>query len=638
VARVLLESPVPHLDRPFDYLVTRELDAAARPGVRVRVRFGGRRLTGYLLERVAAAEPGVKPVPLLAVVSDEMVLTPEILALSQAVAERYAGTVADVLRSAVVPRVAKVEAEPRSVPLTAVGGVEQGEWATDEGGPEFLDSLRGPEPARVVMSVRPQAGQGWAQRLAIAAATASDAGRGVVLLVPDARDLERLTPALDAVLGPGGYARLTAEDGPTPRYRAFLRLARGEVRVAVGTRNAAFAPVRDLGLVIMWDDHDAAYVEPRAPYQHAREVLLLRASRAGAGALFASPARSAEAQRLVLTGWATEIRAPREALRRSAPWVRASSDTSQAARDPFPGARVPHLAWESAKKALESGPVLVQVARTGFVPVLRCERCRTPARCRHCEGPLAVLHSGSDPVCRWCGTYERAFRCQECGSPRLRAGRVGADRTAEELGRSFPGVPVVRSTGADGVRHVGADPALVIATPGAEPVAEGGYAAVLLLDADAQLAPEGLRVGEDAMHRWFAAASLARGREEGGVVVLTGHPSPQGEALLRWDPAGAAERELAERAQVGLPPAVRHAEVTGPAATADAVVTDVSQAAQLRSIGPVPGEEEGSHRWILFFDHAHGEHVTSLLRRRKALGSLRRDPVVRIRVDSPDDL
>ncbi|MDR2255838.1 MAG: primosomal protein PriA [Arthrobacter sp.] len=695
VARVLLETPVPHLDRPFDYLVPLELHDAALPGVRVRVPFGGRRLNGYLLERVDTPEPGVKPVPLAAVVSPEVVLTPEVLALARAVAERFAGTVADVLRAALPPRVAKVEREERPTPadVSADAGdastdareapgdasaaetpseradaaeapadvsdasgdtaaadepseradtqaIEAGLWALEEGGEAFLAALAQGHSPRVVTSCPPEGGAGWALRLARAARATLASGRGALLLVPDARDLEPLCAVLDAEVGPEAYVRLSAEDGPTPRYRAFLRAARGQARVVVGTRNAAFAPVADLGLVAMWDDHDSSYLEPRAPYHHAREVLLLRAAQAECAALFASAARSAEAQRLVLTGWAQELSVPRPVLRELAPWVRAAADDFAAQRDPLlHAARVPRIAWEAAKRALEHAPVLVQVARTGFLPALRCERCREPARCPKCGGPLALTRSGGDPVCRWCGTYCRDFSCPTCGGRRLRAGTVGADRTAEELGRAFPGVPIVRSTGADGVRHVPATPALVIATPGAEPIAEGGYGAVLLLDADAQLAPEGLRVGEDALHRWFAAASLAKGRKEGGVVVLTGHASPQGQALVRWDPAGAAQRELGERAQAGLPPAVRSAVLVGQAAAADRFASDLAAAAEgLRLVGPTPGEEPEEHRWILFFDHAHGPRVTSLLRRRKGLGSLRKDPVVHVRVDDPGAL
>ncbi|WP_394161471.1 primosomal protein N' family DNA-binding protein [Galactobacter valiniphilus] len=638
VARVLLETPVPHLDRPFDYLVSAELDDAARPGVRVRVPFGGRRLNGYLLERVDEPEPGVRPVPLAAVVSPEVVLDPDVLALARDVAERYAGTVADVLRAALPPRVAKVEKEEREAQEPFDPGLpEPGPWSLEDGGAAFLDALAAGESPRVVTSCPPDGGAGWATRLALAAQATLASGRGALLLVPDARDLERLCEVLDELLGAHNYARLSADDGPTPRYRAFLRAARGDVALVVGTRNAAFAPVRNLGLVSMWDDHDSSYLEPRAPYHHAREVLLLRAAQAGCAALFASAARSAEAQRLVLTGWAQELSVPRSTLRDVAPWVRAAADDFAAQRDPLlHAARVPRIAWEAAKRALESAPVLVQVARTGFLPALRCERCREAARCPKCGGPLALARSGGDPVCRWCGTYCRDFTCPHCHGKRLRAGTVGADRTAEELGRAFPGVAIVRATGADGVRSVGPTPALVISTPGAEPVAEGGYGAVLILDADAQLAPEGLRVGEDALHRWFAAASLAKGREAGGVVVLTGHASPQGRALVRWDPAGAAQRELGERSQAALPPAVRSAVLVGPAAAADRFASDIAAAAEgLRLVGPTPGEEPEEHRWILFFDHAHGPRVTSLLRRRKGLGSLRKDPVVHVRVDDP---
>ncbi|MGO3088281.1 MAG: primosomal protein PriA [Galactobacter sp.] len=639
VAKVALESPLPQLDRTFDYLVTEALDATALPGVRVRVRFGGRRLNGWLVDRVAEPEPGVHPLPLEAVVSPEPVLSADVLQLCHDVAERYAGNVADVVRQAVPARVAKVEKEGRGVPVPRrPGPVDPAGWVDDDGGVEFLSSLAEGGNDRVVASFLPDAGTGWAQRLAAAAAATAESGRGSVLVVPDARDLDRLCAALDETVGSRGYARLSADDGPTPRYRSFLRVVRDEVSIVVGTRNAAFAPVSRLGLVAMWDDHDTAHQEPRAPYHHAREVLLLRAAESGCAALFASPARSAEAERLVLTGWARDIGADRSLLRHRAPWVRAVADDPTSVHDPNHTARIPHLAWQVMKKALEYGPVLVQVARTGFVPSLACGQCRTPARCPECSGPLALHGRSTEPVCRWCGRFDRGHRCQNCGSPRLRAGTVGADRTLEELGRSFPGVPVLRSTGADAVTDVGEDPAIVVSTPGVEPVARGGYHAVVLLDADLQVSAEGLRTGEDTLHRWFAAARLARSRDDGGVVVLTGHGSTQAQALVRWDPAGQAQRELAERGQAGLPPAVRCATVSGPSRVAEAFVRDVASGAPIRSVGPTPTDDEGESRWILFFQHVDGDRVTKVLRHRRILGAVRRDPVLKLKVDDSAEL
>jgi primosomal protein N' (replication factor Y) len=141
---------------------------------------------------------------------------------------------------------------------------------------------------------------------------------------------------------------------------------------------------------------------------------------------------------------------------------------------------------------------------------------------------------------------------------------VGSRRTAEELGRAFPNVPVISSGGEHVLARVGAAPALVVATTGAEPVAEGGYAAALLLDGWLLLARADLRAGEEALRRWSTAASLVQPASQGGTVVLMATASARpAQALVRWDPYGHAERELAERREVGLPPAVRLATVTG---------------------------------------------------------------------------
>ncbi len=111
VARVLIESSLPHLDRPFDYSVPAGLDAEAQPGVRVKVKFNGQELAGYLLERASASDAGHPLVPLHKVISPVPVLTPAVADLAGRVAARYAGTVSDVLRVAVPPRMAKLEKE-----------------------------------------------------------------------------------------------------------------------------------------------------------------------------------------------------------------------------------------------------------------------------------------------------------------------------------------------------------------------------------------------------------------------------------------------------------------------------------------------------------------------------------------------
>ncbi|MEJ8277742.1 primosomal protein N' [Pseudonocardia spirodelae] len=668
VARVVVDVALPHLDRTFDYRIPTHLDDAAAPGVRVRVRFAGRMVDGFLLERAGDTAHGGKLAWVDKVVSPEPVLTDRVAGLARAVADRYAGVLADVLRLAVPARHARVESEtPRERTAPDPVAPDRAGWETYPRGGAFLDALGGGRAAHAVWQALP--GEDWAARLAEAAATTRAAGRSALLVVPDQRDVTRLHAACAALLGEDGVVALTAELGPAERYRRWLAVRRGSVRVVVGTRSAAFAPLDELGLLAVWDDGDDSHSEPRAPYPQVRDVLVLRAHREGAALLVAGFARTAEAQVLLESRWASPIVADRATVRARMPRVTAigESDT-QLVRDPVArAARVPGVAFEAARAALAAGrPVLVQVPRSGYLPFLACASCRDAARCRHCAGPLGLPRSGGDdreggalPACRWCGRAEPAFRCGHCGSRRLRAGVIGAGRTAEELGRAFPGVAVRSSGGGTEVLdEVPAGPALVVATPGAEPAVTGGgagYGAALLLDGWAMLARPDLRVAEETLRRWFAAAAGVVPHTDGGrVVVVADSGVPTVQALVRWDPAGHAESELAERAEVGFPPAVRMAAVEGPPAAVaeicDAVLgdgrADPAPPEGVELLGPVeidppdrPGApDEVRERALLRVPRRAGRDLARALHDAQAVRTARKAPeTVRVRLD-PDEI
>lgn len=623
VARVCVDIGLPHLDRPFDYLVPAQLDEAAQPGVRVRVRFAGQLVDGYLLERAERSEHP-RLVFLDRVVSPERVLSPEVLALARAVARRYAGTLADVLRLAVPPRHARAEAGPSPSTVDGVAPAETDGWHPYAAGTPFLAALRDGRSPRAVWTALP--GEDWPARLAEAVAATVHSGRSAVVAVADARDLDRLDAALGTALGAGRHVALSAALGPEQRYTRFLAASRGTVPVVTGTRAAAFAPVEKLGLVAIWDDGDDLYAEPRAPYPHTREVLLTRAQLAGAGALLGGYARSVEAQQLVETGWAKEVVAPRETVRHRAPMVTPATDEQAPAR-------LPTAAWRAARDALGAGtPVLVQVPRRGYLPAVACVQCRTPARCAHCHGPLGLPTASATPACRWCGRTSADYACPACGARRLRAAVVGARRTAEELGRAFPGVPV-RTSGRDEVlASVPDEAAVVVATPGAEPVPDkGGYGAVLLLDSWALLTRADLRAGEETLRRWLAAAALAR--SNGTVVVVADGGLAPVQALLRFDPGWLAARELAERRELGFPPTVRMGSVTGsPEAVADLVaVARLPEGAEL--LGPVPAAD-GQERMLVRVPRSAGHALSDALHAAAGVRSARKAPdPVRIQVD-----
>ncbi len=631
VARVLVHTPLAHLDRSFDYAVPASLAESAVPGARVRVRFAGKDLDGFVLARASQTDHTGTLTPLRRVVSAEPVLRPAIAELAGQLAERYAGTRSDVLRLAVPPRHATTEkrSSPAEEPASVEVAAARAAWARYPAADAFLAHLADAGTPRAVWSA--PAGEDWPRLLAQAAAVTLSGGRGSVLCVPDRRDVARLDAALTETLGAGHHVVLTAGAGPARRYREFLAVARGTRRIVVGTRAAAFAPVHELGLVAIWDDGDDLHAEPRAPYPHAREVLLTRAQVEQAAALVGGFARSVEAEQLLTTGWAHELAAPREVLRDAVTVAVSGASERDLARDPMArSARMPRQVHETVAAGLEHGPVLVQTPRRGYAASLACERCRTPARCAACSGPLQVAGPAAPPACRWCGTVVDAWACRECGHRGLRAPVLGERRTAEELGRAFPEVRVVASGGDHVVETVPAKPSIVVATPGAEPVAAGGYAAVVLLDTWLALARPDLRTEEEALRRWLDAAGPG---DPGGHVLAVGDPGlPVLQALVRWDPSGFARREAAARAEAHLPPASRIATLTGEPGAVDDALTLLTRPPGTEVLGPVE-IDEGESRVVVRVPRAQATALSRALGEVQRVRSARKLDAVRIQVD-----
>ncbi len=329
--------------------------------------------------------------------------------------------------------------------------------------------------------------------------------------------------------------------------------------MVIGNRASAFAPVRDLGLVALFDDGDDLLAEPRAPYPHARTVLALRAAAAGAAVLFTGYARTAEVQQLIRREWLRELAVDRSTLRHTAPSITVTADTDQALeRDPHArAARLPHQVFASIRSALAQGPVLVQVPRAGYLVALVCQECREPARCPFCGGP--AHRSGGDAagllMLRLVRPTERRLELSDLWLPPVagarESGRSGPPKNSARPSRRRA---VRQSSGGHALEAVPDTPALIIATPGAEPPADGGYAGAVLLDTDVLLLRADLRAGEEALRRWLNVTALVRPGHAGGSVIAVGESSDRAlQALVRLDPAGFADRELAERVEAAVP-------------------------------------------------------------------------------------
>jgi primosomal protein N' (replication factor Y) len=642
VAQVYVDIGLPHLDRPFDYSIPSDLSDEVDVGVRVKVRFSGRVVDGWVVGRSAATDDRALA-PLRRLVSPEPVLPPSSVRLLRAVADHCGGTFCDVARLAVPPRHATTEKAPHHR-AEDIAPVDLGASAIDEyaAGPTYRAALATGGHPRAVWTVTPVAGaQGdWADGLAGAAASTLASGRSAVLIVPDAKDCDRLLAAVHARIDPRLVVRQSADLGPAARYRGFLKSLRGEARVVVGTRAAAYTPVADLGLIALWDDGDDLYADPRAPYPHTRDVVALRGAQAQAATLFAATARSTPIQAWVESGWLGVIEQPTRVRRLRAPrtLIAGQNPRAEANAAPAASARLPHDVFTVVRAALAEGPVLVQVPHAGYRRHLRCARCGEALRCS-CGGPLSEPVDTRDHAltCGWCGRVTASWVCPTCDGRRFRASVIGTARTAEELALAFSEAPVVRSDRDHQPPAVDDTPTLVVATPGAEPPAAAGYAAAVLLDADYLLNRAGLEAGEEALRRWLQVTALVRPAAEGGTAILVGPPGDRAvQAWLRLDPAGYATRELADRRAAGLPPGVRMALVRGEAAAVDAVVADVPL--WVDRLGPVPDPTEpGVLHVLLRGPTSRGRDLAHLVHELAAARSAAKAPgAVSFRLDPVD--
>ncbi|WP_424463861.1 primosomal protein N' [Pseudoclavibacter helvolus] len=659
-ARVVVASPLPQLDRELEYEIPVEFREHIGIGMRVTVplRTSNRQLQGFVVALETSPEYSGKLAAITELVSTAQVLTPEIARLARAVADRQAGCAADVLRLAIPARSVRVEqrwlesrasAEPDDAaePDAAHASDDAGGRATENVGvadhgevlpdPEAsLIPIYGDEAAallvrgssaKLALDAPVGVDRGVPRSLLALAATAAarvHAGESVILAVPDYRDVELALRALARYLEPASIRRLDTRAKPADRYSAFLACLDECPGVVVGTRSVIYAPATNLGAVLLWDDGDESFSEPLAPYAHTRDVALLRAEREQLTLVFAAHTPSLEVARLVGLRWLTPVPLDRP----EAPKV-ISGSQALAEETPSSHARIPALAWQEARRALDHGPVLLQVVRAGYIPSLSCAKCRTPARCTVCGGALEFSRPSAPPSCRVCDALHPEWQCPECGDRRLRNTSLGAERTAEELGRAFPGTRVVVADGASETVSIDDRACLVVATRGAEPVPNSGYAGVVLLDTERSLAQERLDAGIDALRGWSNAAALAG---PSAKVIIVGADSPASRALRTWQQPGFATLELAERKQLHFPPAVRVATITGTDEEVRRALATVEVSPELRPgapmqiLGPTP-QDVGS-RAVLKFGYALGAPLAKVLKSELVRAATSRRPRV----------
>lgn len=626
IAQVRVDVSIAHLDRDFDYLVPRDLDLDAHIGAKVRVRFHGKLTDAIILRRINESD-FEKLQPIERVIGPA--LTPETLSLVIAVTDRYAGLFWDVVRSAVPSKHGRTHSHESLTNFHPIVPPTVGVWENYTHGTRLCESLLSQTSVRACWTSAPASD--WRSEIQELArcvrGTQQDAG--LLIVVPDAKDVAQVAEACREF----SPAILMAELGPKERYQTFLDIINGHNNFVIGTRSAIFAPVARLSTIIVWDDGNDNFAEPHAPYWDAREVAALRSHESGCSLIVGAHSRSLVTQSWCDSGWAQEINPTEQARQRVLGKVRGMYP-EDSERDPAK-ARIPHVAWQAVKKGIAHGPVLIQVSRRGYIPAFVCKECGARAVCA-CGGGIAITRQGSKHEtrqymsCNRCGAT--AWKCA-CGGREISALSIGAERTAEEIGRAFAGTPVLWSQSDRMIAEVGDEPRIVVATPGAEPVAQNGYRAVIALDATTGAIS--LLAQESLTRRLFGAAVL--GAPDAEIVIVAPSEDRAVQAVSRWDSPWAAQRELIERGEARLPPVYRAFRLDGQRTDVESVTQQVMTIPSLRVLGPVDSADPSKSHAFLIVERSHGGQLTQRLAEITRVRSAdSRSHHVQVRVDPRD--
>jgi len=401
-----------------------------------------------------------------------------------------------------------------------------------------------------------------------AAAHALSLGRGVILLVPEIALTPQLVHRFRARLG-DEIAVLHSALSESARLNMWRNLRSGELRVVVGARSALFAPVQDLGLICVDEEHDGSYKQEEGVRYNARDMALLRAHRAGAICVVGSATPSLSSEAAINAGKMVRLRLPERAhLAATLPQVELVDLTRFGpgpSGDPLLSLPMHRAIEENLEK---KGQTILFLNRRGFAPSLICDGCGTIAECPHCSVAL-TLHRARGPQleCHYCDYFTRVpEHCPACQGTQFVEEGMGTERVESLLGESFPEARIARL---DRDVAAGEKSAAIVAKVrdgevdilvGTQMVTKGhdlpGVTLVGVLNADSALSLPDFRAAERTFHLLVQVAGRAgRADTPGRVLIQTRSPEhPAVQAALTHDVRGFIEHELRLREEVGYPP------------------------------------------------------------------------------------
>jgi primosomal protein N' (replication factor Y) len=462
-----------------------------------------------------------------------------------------------------------------------------------------------------------------------AIARARAAGKGALVLVPEIALTPQLAGRFRARFG-DQVALLHSGLTDRERHSEWLRLRRGEAAICVGVRSAIFAPVQDLAIVVVDEEHDASFKQEDGPAYHARDLAVVRARLESAACVLGSATPSLETLENARRGRYELLALPGRVDDRPLPEVRVVDLGHFRRQAPAPGLLSPPLAAAIVETVGGGRQAILFLNRRGFQTLVLCRDCGREERCEHCAVSLTLHARRGVLLCHYCGaTRPMSRRCPDCGGERAGVG-VGTEQVEGAVRDLVAGVRVARLD-RDAVAGA-ADTAAVLARfarrevdvlVGTQMVTKGhdfpGVTLVGVVLADTALSLPDFRAAERTFQLLTQVAGRAgRGGEAGRVLVQTFHPrTPAIAFAVGHDYAGFAEVELDRRRALGYPPFARllAVRVEGSEGGARAAAEALGEAARpalgpgVSLLGPAPAAIErirGRSRWHLLFKGPDG--------------------------------
>ena len=594
--KVLLDPPALHLDAIYDYSLPELLAEKVAVGSLVEVPFASQEFLGIVVERSNKPSTAGKIKQITRLLSEEPIVTIEQIKSFQNYAQKYGVQPWDFFAAAVPPysksgekgaRVQRISQKPASASIDLPKDL-QGYLAGKELLKSFIElPIDEPYWSKVVQIIQVRASLGL-----------------VALVLPDEREIEIFSSALRkrglSVL------QLSSSQKKTERFENYMRALSGQVDVVLGTRNVVFTHLSKGSTLIVFEDQDESHYERRSPTWNTRQIALIRSEEVSV--IFLGNTPSLEVADLSKRGWLKHYRFKSKLSCKS--YFGNSDDDI----DYFP----------IISRGLSSGSVLICVANTGYVKSFSCQKCRNIAYCK-CGGKLTFVKSSTHPECSVCQTKILDWRCVWCSENKPRIISSGANRKAEEFGRSFPKNSTITSTGQNPVAYLAQGKNLVISTPGVEPI--GQYSSILFLDLEQQFGRTELRSYEVGLSHILRILTLLK---PGGEIYLSlpvNHDVCQ--MVTRQNTEKLIEREIAERNSAHLPPTYRLLSVD--TTEAKKVIKALSDLPGIEIIGPIP--RDTSERIIIKAKFREFAGVITRLYEINRVNSLRRKPLMRISVD-----